>query len=400
MLFDGLITLAVLLTGIVVGWLLNPSRNRTDDRVRRLVEGDFADLETTGVWTVHIRRFAQRAAKWTFVAYLTLFASMVSMVVGILVFVYAERITAKDSGLEKLQSERTEIVDRIDKITSDRTDLEFAIQDWLQIRDDWAQLNTPLSLFDFKDNPDAFLVELQTVNSRTSEYRKILSRLHLPGDLEASDQIGPDSIEEFHELLASVGMSKQSFGTELSKLMKMIEVANAQQVFQNLPSDTHQQIVTFSTFKKDHRDVLKGIEEKRKGLEREESAPQRMREAERRDLTRRLAAKDEEIREVRRQFDPTNIYSILPVLAVRIGIVILLIYLTQIFLAIYRYSTLLAAFYNAVGDALSVSYPHSPTHDELSKLSAAFNPAKAEYDAPQSPVEQLTGLLAGMRGKS
>lgn len=96
----------------------------------------------------------------------------------------------------------------------------------------------------------------------------------------------------------------------------------------------------------------------------------------------------------------------LPVLSIRVGVVILFLFLTRILLETYRYTTALSAFYRARGDALQMlgeGTKEAPLDSEqFAKLLIALAPENYRIDKIDSPENNLLALLrpgAGLTGK-
>ena len=88
-----------------------------------------------------------------------------------------------------------------------------------------------------------------------------------------------------------------------------------------------------------------------------------------------------------------NLQSWIPVLSVRVGIVVLLLFLVRILLATYRYSTSLGAFYTSRGDALQwVSRGGAQellNLKEYQGLVEVLSPDKFRVDAVDSPDQVI-----------
>ncbi len=87
----------------------------------------------------------------------------------------------------------------------------------------------------------------------------------------------------------------------------------------------------------------------------------------------------------------------LPVLSIRVGVVVLFLFLTRILLETYRYTTALSAFYRARGDALQMLGEGSKDKpldgDQYAKLLIALAPENYRIDKIDSPENNLLALL-------
>ena len=114
-----------------------------------------------------------------------------------------------------------------------------------------------------------------------------------------------------------------------------------------------------------------------------------------------LANLEEEISRVRQEFNPNNLYSVIPLLVVRGGAVLMLLFLTQILLAAYRYTNMLSTHYSAVADSLCLThqaFPGSgPDNDQFIKLLQALNPKDLSYIPPKAPTDQFVTLATQIK---
>lgn len=113
----------------------------------------------------------------------------------------------------------------------------------------------------------------------------------------------------------------------------------------------------------------------------------------------------EQLDEFRLQREKIVFMAWLPDLTIRVGIVILLLFLTQVFLATYRYTLSLSSFYLARSDAIQMlqSTTDWSTRYELDQLTAltdALSPEGHRVDAVRDPTESLTELVRGWLGRS
>ena len=112
-------------------------------------------------------------------------------------------------------------------------------------------------------------------------------------------------------------------------------------------------------------------------------------EAKRDDLKDRLE-------DLKLQRNKILLMSWLPSLTLRIGIVVLLLFLTQILLSTFRYLVALSGFYYGRADAvhlLQTKGDDSYSIIDLKELASITTPGELKIDAVKDPTEQLTGLL-------
>jgi hypothetical protein len=84
-------------------------------------------------------------------------------------------------------------------------------------------------------------------------------------------------------------------------------------------------------------------------------------------------------------------------LTVRVSSVILLIFLVQTFISVFRYLTRLAAFYNARRDALTIcAKVGSIRPSDFEKLVSTFSPESYDFTRSKSPTEQAVELAKAM----
>ena len=95
----------------------------------------------------------------------------------------------------------------------------------------------------------------------------------------------------------------------------------------------------------------------------------------------------------------------LPDLTVRVGAVVLLLFLTQIFVATYRYTVGLSAFYMSRADTIRMLQPdfHKPETyrmDDFRTLADKLSPSMSVEEV-KGPIEQVTDLAkTGMKNLS
>jgi hypothetical protein len=86
----------------------------------------------------------------------------------------------------------------------------------------------------------------------------------------------------------------------------------------------------------------------------------------------------------------------------RTGSIILLLFLVQILVPLYRYNTRLAAYYDARGDALSIVDLDSASNVEgFERLIFALSPDAVSFGSPPlSPAEQAVRLATHVLSRS
>ena len=78
---------------------------------------------------------------------------------------------------------------------------------------------------------------------------------------------------------------------------------------------------------------------------------------------------------------------------IRVAAVLLIVFLVQTFISIFRYTTRLAAYYQARSDALALADKADVTIDDLQKLTTLLSPEGYDFGRPpKNPAEQAVEL--------
>ena len=115
------------------------------------------------------------------------------------------------------------------------------------------------------------------------------------------------------------------------------------------------------------------------------------------DLQKRITDLNDQILVMRQKFNPNNVYSFIPLLIVRLGAIILLLFLTQMLLSLYRYNSSVSAHFDSVADALRMVSKQDdeagPNSVEFLDLINALNPKDHSYLLPDSPISAFAELF-------
>lgn len=127
----------------------------------------------------------------------------------------------------------------------------------------------------------------------------------------------------------------------------------------------------------------------------QENAPAR--ERERQAIQQNMDQVEADLKEVRDQREKILFMAWVPDLTVRVGAVILMLFLTQIFVATYRYTIGLSAFYLARADAVTMLQPIPEKPDtyaieHFAALADKMSPALS-IDDIKGPTEQIGDLV-------
>lgn len=122
-----------------------------------------------------------------------------------------------------------------------------------------------------------------------------------------------------------------------------------------------------------------------------------LREEQRQTIESNIADIEKQLTEVRAERDKILFMSWVPDLTLRVGAVILLLFLTQILLSAYRYTISLSAFYLARADAIQLLQPQQDNAtwykiEHLEKLLDKLSPDAISIDSVQSPTDQAVDL--------
>jgi len=86
------------------------------------------------------------------------------------------------------------------------------------------------------------------------------------------------------------------------------------------------------------------------------------------------------------------LYLLISTISTRLGSVLLLIFLVQILISVYRYSVRLQSYYNARADALLIA--NSTDANELQQIIAALSPEGIHFGKmPASPSEHVFNTI-------
>ena len=100
------------------------------------------------------------------------------------------------------------------------------------------------------------------------------------------------------------------------------------------------------------------------------------------------------------QGSPWNDRAFVSIQATRIGVVVLLMFLVQIFLSNYRYNVRMASFYWARYNAFLVAEEVPLSVAELSQLADALSPNAVDFGraSRSSPSQQLVQIASRLTG--
>ena len=109
----------------------------------------------------------------------------------------------------------------------------------------------------------------------------------------------------------------------------------------------------------------------------------------------RSATIEQILTNINQRMSKDNLFFFLTTLSTRIGSVLLLIFLVQILLSVYRYSIRLETYYEARADALMLY--NGSDEEQLERLVAALSPEKIEFGkSPASPTEHAVEAVKGV----
>ncbi len=122
-----------------------------------------------------------------------------------------------------------------------------------------------------------------------------------------------------------------------------------------------------------------------------------VREEQRQAIDSNIADIEEQLGEVRAERDKILFMSWVPDLTLRVGAVVLLLFLTQILLGAYRYTISLSTFYLARADAIQLLQPQAGDAtwyniEHLEKLLANLSPDAISIESVKSPTDQVVDL--------
>lgn len=120
-------------------------------------------------------------------------------------------------------------------------------------------------------------------------------------------------------------------------------------------------------------------------------------ETKRQTLAKEKADLDQKLTSVRQQREKILFMAWVPGLTLRVGAIVMLLFLTQILLATYRYAAGISAFYLARSDAIQLmqAHPDNPRRyviEQLQALMDVLTPSRYQIDAVKDPAEHVTEL--------
>lgn len=132
-----------------------------------------------------------------------------------------------------------------------------------------------------------------------------------------------------------------------------------------------------------------------------------IREEQRQAIESNIADIEGQLGEVRAERDKLLFMSWVPDLTLRVGSVVLLLFLTQILLSAYRYTIALSTFYLSRADAIQLLQPRANeatwySIEHFEKLMDKLSPTAISIDAVKSPSDHLVDLASawiGTKGK-
>ncbi|WP_442505887.1 hypothetical protein SH528x_004701 [Novipirellula sp. SH528] len=213
-----------------------------------------------------------------------------------------------------------------------------------------------------------------------------------PGD---SNRFPRQALLLIREELEQQGEPLNEIHARIEDLEKLIQSATKEALTTAKNSLASQQLTAIASV---DSAIRKKHEESKLRLERlQREAP--FREEERQSIQSNIEAVEKQLTEVRAERDKILFMSWVPGLTLRVGIVVLLLFFSQILLSAYRYTISLSAFYLSRADAIQLLQPQSgrETWYDINQLSVLVknlspNTNDLTIDTVSSPNEQVTDL--------
>ena len=365
-----------------------------------------------------VTTFEKRARAWRVFATISFIFSLASVVVGILIFIFADRIAIDNHELEDLLARRKTLQSEIDtKLTSmDQDQRNLIISQALL--DHWSQLRSPIGRFapDRYQLPDSIntveknslVAQIPIFQDSRKDLARALTELGIVDSswLRSANLVmtrGENSLfrqqdrQGFAEALAAKDLNTEDVKRFFLAYFQLTNEA----MDVRIDNEEFWQIVSrLSTIASPIREKVDGVydalTDRKNAAEKKVTGAKAQGFLSLRERQTELREVNEQIAEIHRDFDPTNLYSVVPLLVVRLGAVILLIFLTQILLAAYRYNTMLYTHYASVADALRMvpkaSEQTGPDYNALQPITEMLYPKDATYTPPESPITSLVEL--------
>lgn len=354
----------------------------------------------------NIAVFAKRAQRWKRVAEFSFIFAIASVVVGVGIFVFADRIAFNDPELARITQNRDDLQKQLDKKFAEggvRRRQSFFVP---ELASAWRKLHTYVRSLPALIDEDISAVDASATVRQlvvwSRDQNKILVNLKTLNLGEGSLNPGKYTDSELAKLgnfLNEVDLDGSEFDSYIERLFALAaNVRRSGTIDEDGLSELKELRASAEKLNPKSEAVQKNLSNWKDEVENLYGLALQTETQEVLSLQTRLNAMNEQILELRAKFNPNNAYSVIPLMVVRLGAVILLIFLTQILLAVYRYNTSLSTYYDSIADALRMATPREngegPSQKELLELMQNLNPKDYSYLLPESPINQIRDLAS------
>lgn len=336
------------------------------------------------VMTEFAVEFATRGKAWTRVAHVLFYSSMVCVGFGLVIFLFADRILIPDSSRLQLEEDELKKLKEM-KIDKEKVDAlaGVAVREAKSFKElvDELCMNIRLICGEIHQ-PDATIATTTAALKRSMPTSAI--RALLRG--EESELVQ----KKFVALCRDESVSYEALLALVDELEREAASPTNVERLQGLawkPGGDY--FVALSRIESSANGFVQSANELFESIDAVELVY----------LEEQISLKQQEVDRLRREFDPNNLQSTIPLLVVRVGAVVLLIFLTQILLAGYRYTTMLATHFEAASDSLRLmaSKGDKTTLDEFEVLFGNLSPNHVTFAPPEAPTNSLVSLFASKK---
>ncbi|UUO04983.1 hypothetical protein M4951_16515 [Blastopirellula sp. J2-11] len=350
-------------------------------------------------------KFFSRGKRQNFTANILLCVAIVLVFIGMLAFLYPTNFSDASSG--EIDNRLEELRRDLREISEQETDIEQRLVTQSQVRAGLAPFNE-LKNFLFNLSSAGKLAEQRpgdTVSQRFVDTKQLLVAIQTPPekyslDLRNYSYTGsqPKRIEALSmQSLLALRTTIEAGGINVPTLTENVEklsksVGSPMLADQALFASAYEDLEVLAKAFQSEEDAIAELQRQVDALGQVATQRQQKKEELQQEIAQVLA-----IRELEHAAG-VNLQSWIPVLSVRVGVVILLLFLVQILLATYRYSMSLGAFFTARGDAMQLVSAGAGNElmnrEQLKELVQVLAPDQLKIDPVVSPDQIIAKAVA------
>ncbi len=373
-----------------------------DDAALTYEEGD-------PVIVSHVKAFRSRADAWRVIANVSFVAALASALTGTCLFIFADRVVANSSRVEELRKELESVRADVWKIEDENATVEFDHRIYPYATKMWGNVSSALQVYEALGSGaelDGLKAKFGQWNASVASWKEDVKVLRMIEELGDTNDPAEPPTESVDIRVATV-IKDSAKPTDTAPLIddfaKIIDLIER--------SHVDGEVVLSDEIKSEIRLLADGIKANehtaqavaiRNRLNASAAAAEKafvnsltpLQRISLRRLNEQENTLAQELSQERANFNPNNLYSVVPLVVVRLGAVIMLIFLTQILLAAYRYNTMLSSYYSAIADALSLARGNDSEsfQKSFSQYCELLVPKHASFVVPESPASQIAAL--------